>query len=61
MDCTPTLQFFVRPPAQLAGLACELVLDELVVLTGGADPAAAHLSLPDHLVDGTRQKHCINT
>lgn len=53
MGSTPTLQFSVRPPAQLAGLACELVLDVLVVLTGGADPAAAHLSLPDHLGEGT--------
>jgi len=43
------VQFLVRPPAELAGLAGELVLDELVVLAGGADPAAAHFSLPDHL------------
>ena len=44
-----TFQLLVGPPAQLACLAGELVLHVLVVLTGGADPAAAHLPLPDHL------------
>lgn len=48
-----TFQFFVRPPAQVTGLARELILDVLVVFAGSADPAAAHLSLPYHLVHKT--------
>ena len=47
----PTFQLSFRPPAQLAGLACELILDVLIVFAGCANPAAAHLALPDHLVD----------
>lgn len=54
VDCVQlvrlTCQFFVRPPSQLTGLACELVLDKLVVFTRSADPAAAHFSLPDNLI-----------
>lgn len=46
---SPTFQVIVGPPAQLARLAGELVLNVLIVLAGGADPAAAHLALPDHL------------
>lgn len=46
---SPTFQVVVGPPAQLARLAGELVLNVLIVLAGGADPAAAHLALPDHL------------
>lgn len=45
----PTCQVVVGPPAQLTSLAGELVLNILVVLAGSADPAAAHLTLPDHL------------
>lgn len=49
-----TLQFFVRPPAQLTGLACELVLHIFIVLAGSAYPAAAHLPLSYDL--STRKK-----
>lgn len=45
----PTCQFVVGPPAELTRFAGELVLNDLVVLAGSADPAAAHLTLPDHL------------
>ena len=44
-----TFQLIIGPPAQLTGLAGELILHILVILAGGADPAAAHLSFPDHL------------
>lgn len=50
-----TFQFSVWPPSQLTGLACELVLDILVVFAGGADPAAAHFSLPDNLSEIKRR------
>lgn len=53
----PTFQLFVGPPAQLTGLACELILDKLVVLTGRADPAATHLSLPDDLGSENMQRN----
>ena len=44
-----TFQFVFRPPAKVADLAGKLIQDVLVVLAGRADPAAAHLPLPDHL------------
>lgn len=47
-----TCQFVIRPPAQITGLAGELVLYVLIVLTGSADPAAAYLTFPDHLQPG---------
>lgn len=46
-----TFQFFVRPPTKLTGLACELILDILIFFTGSTDPAAAHFSLPDNLIE----------
>ena len=49
-----TLQLFVRPPSDLTGLAGELVLNDLVIFAGRADPAAADLALSDHL---TTHKH----
>lgn len=54
---SPTCQVVVGPPAQLARLAGELVLNVLVVLAGGADPAAAHLALPDHLHATQTRRH----
>lgn len=49
LEILPTCQVVVGPPAELACLAGELILNKLVVLAGSADPAAAHLTLPDHL------------
>lgn len=44
-----TFQVIVGPPSQLTCLAGELILDVLIVLACGADPAAAHLALPNNL------------
>lgn len=46
---SPTFQVIIGPPSQLTCLAGELILNVLIVLTCGADPAAAHLALPNHL------------
>lgn len=46
---SPTCQVIIRPPSQLTRLAGKFILDIFVILACGANPAAAHLTLPNHL------------